>query len=77
MDNYSIISFKVAIGVAMINLEFPEIYKYLKKKFQNWKNRSKNGVKDKKTARSNEDIATEVTDTDSDSESDSGQVETN
>ena len=77
MDNYSIISFKVAIGVAMINLKLPEIYKYLKKKFQNWKNRSKNGVKDKKTARSNEDIATEVTDTDSDSESDSGQVETN
>ena len=34
MDNYAVISFKVAIGVAMINCKIPEIYDWITEKLR-------------------------------------------
>ena len=37
MDNYAVISFKVAIGVAMINCKVPEIYEWITTKLPEWR----------------------------------------
>ena len=63
MDNYAVISFKVAIGVALINCKVPEIYEWftktlpewrkkLNKKIDKWRNVNSSDVADIETAKS-------------------------
>ena len=37
VDNYFLISFKVALAIAAINLKLPEVYEWIKKKVKNWR----------------------------------------
>jgi len=53
MDNYFLISFKVALAVAALNLKIPEFYESVKKKFNKWRSRKNVGDKRRQSVTSN------------------------